>query len=210
MRMDAHLTQRDLAARLKRPLNVISRIESAQRRVDLLEWVALCEACNADPVESGTQILKALVAGARAVNRVLMDRDFEAGDEPVKLCLRGAVPVELRKRVAPDLQYDTVGESVGFFRFDEAGARRLTEIVAGYVARGASDVPHEEAVRELGRLQPRMPLRLPADRSIPNTATSNSQRGASIRWSSGSVLALARNARPTTSRWISLVPSKMV
>jgi choline kinase len=98
-----------------------------------------------------TQILKALVAGARAVNRVLMDRDFEAGDEPVKLCLRGAVPVELRKRVAPDLQYDTVGESVGFFRFDEAGARSLTEIVAGYVARGASDMPHEEAVRDLIR-----------------------------------------------------------
>ena len=98
-----------------------------------------------------TQILKALVAGERAVNRVLMDRDFEAGDEPVKLCLRGAVPVELRKRVAPDLQYDTVGESVGFFRFDETGARRLTEIVAGYVARGASDMPHEEAVRDLIR-----------------------------------------------------------
>jgi choline kinase len=98
-----------------------------------------------------TQILKALVAGARAANRVLIDRDFEAGDEPVKLCLRGAVPVELRKRVAPDLQYDTVGESVGFFRFDEAGARRLTEIVAGYVARGASDMPHEEAVRDLIR-----------------------------------------------------------
>ena len=98
-----------------------------------------------------TQILKALVAGERAVNRVLIDRDFEAGDEPVKLCLRGAVPVELRKRVAPDLQYDTVGESVGFFRFNEAGARRLTEIVAGYVARGASDMPHEEAVRDLIR-----------------------------------------------------------
>jgi choline kinase len=97
------------------------------------------------------QILKALVAGQRAVNRVLMDRDFEAGDEPVKLCLRGGVPVELRKRPAPDVQYDSVGESVGFFRFDPAGARRLTEIVAGYVARGASDMPHEEAVRDLIR-----------------------------------------------------------
>jgi choline kinase len=61
------------------------------------------------------------------------------------------VPVELRKRIPPDLQYDTVGESVGFFRFDEAGARRLTEIVAGYVARGASDMPHEEAIRDLIR-----------------------------------------------------------
>ncbi len=97
------------------------------------------------------EILRALVAGDRAVNRVLMDRDFEAGDEPVKLCVRAGVPVELRKRVAPDLQYDTVGESVGFFRFNAAGARRLTEIVAGYVARGASDMPHEEAVRDLIR-----------------------------------------------------------
>jgi len=105
---------------------------------------------DADVLYHG-EILKALVAGERAVNRVLLDRDFEAGDEPVKLCLRGGVPVELRKRVAPDLQYDSVGESVGFFRFDEAGARRLAEIVAGYVARGASDMPHEEAVRDLIR-----------------------------------------------------------
>jgi choline kinase len=105
---------------------------------------------DADVLYHG-QILKALVTGDRAVNRVLMDRDFEAGDEPVKLCLRGGVPVELRKRPAPDVQYDCVGESVGFFRFDQAGARRLTEIVAGYVARGASDMPHEEAVRDLIR-----------------------------------------------------------
>jgi choline kinase len=105
---------------------------------------------DADVLYHG-QILKALVAGDRAVNRVLMDRDFEAGDEPVKLCLRGAVPVELRKRIAPDLEYDTVGESVGFFRFDEPGARRLKTIVADYVARGASDMPHEEAVRDLIR-----------------------------------------------------------
>jgi len=97
------------------------------------------------------QILRALVAGERAVNRVLIDRDFEMGDEPEKLCVRGGAPVELRKRVAPELQYDTVGESVGFFRFDEAGARRLAQIVAGYVARGASDMPHEEAVRDLIR-----------------------------------------------------------
>jgi choline kinase len=105
---------------------------------------------DADVLYHG-QILKALVAGGRAVNRVLLDRDFEAGDEPVKLCVRAGVPVELRKRLAPDLKYDTIGESVGFFRFDEAGARRLREIVAGYVARGASDMPHEEAVRDLIR-----------------------------------------------------------
>ena len=63
MRTNANLTQRDLAGRLKRPLNVVSRIESAQRRVDLLEWIALCEACDADPVAAGRELLDALVSG---------------------------------------------------------------------------------------------------------------------------------------------------
>jgi choline kinase len=96
-------------------------------------------------------IMAALVAGRKPVNRVLIDRDFEAGDEPVKLCVRAGVPVELRKQLAPDLRYDTIGESVGFFRFDEAGARRLAAIVSDYVASGRANMPHEEAVRDLLR-----------------------------------------------------------
>ena len=97
------------------------------------------------------RIMAALVAGRKPVNRVLIDRDFEAGDEPVKLCVRAGVPIELRKQLAPDLRYDTIGESVGFFRFDEAGARRLAAIVADYVGSGRANMPHEEAVRDLLR-----------------------------------------------------------
>jgi choline kinase len=97
------------------------------------------------------RIMSALVAGDRPVNRVLLDRDFEAGEEPVKLCVRAGVPIELRKQLAPDLRYDTIGESVGFFRFDEAGARRLAAIVADYVGSGRANMPHEEAVRDLLR-----------------------------------------------------------
>jgi choline kinase len=97
------------------------------------------------------RIATALMAGRSPVNRVLIDRDFEAGDEPVKLCVSGGVPIELRKQLAPDLQYDTIGESVGFFRFDEAGARRLATLVAGYVQRDCAHMPHEEAVRDLLR-----------------------------------------------------------
>jgi choline kinase len=96
-------------------------------------------------------IMAALVAGRKPVNRVLIDRDFEAGDEPVKLCVRAGVPIELRKQLAPDLKYDTIGESVGFFRFDTAGARRLAAIVADYVGSGREHMPHEEAVRDLYR-----------------------------------------------------------
>jgi ribosome-binding protein aMBF1 (putative translation factor) len=60
MREAAELSQRDLASKLGRPLNVVSRIETAQRRVDLLEWIALCKACRVDPIEEGTRILKTL------------------------------------------------------------------------------------------------------------------------------------------------------
>jgi len=97
------------------------------------------------------RIAKALVAGEGPVNRVLIDRDFEAGDEPVKLCLSAGTPVELRKQLAADLVYDTIGESVGFFRFDEIAARRLAALVAGYIERDCAHMPHEEAVRDLLR-----------------------------------------------------------
>jgi choline kinase len=97
------------------------------------------------------RIMAALTAGRKPTNRVLLDRDFEAGDEPVKLCVRAGVPIELRKQLAPDLKYDTIGESVGFFRFDEPGARRLAAIVSDYVASDRAHLPHEEAVRDFFR-----------------------------------------------------------
>jgi choline kinase len=97
------------------------------------------------------RILSALAAGRQPVNRLLIDRDFEPGDEPVKLCVRAGVPIELRKQLEPNLEYDTIGESVGFFRFDPAGAQRLAAIVKNYADRGLGHMPHEEAVRDLIR-----------------------------------------------------------
>ena len=95
------------------------------------------------------RIFEPLVAGG-SVNRLLIDRDFEAGDEPVKLCVENGVPVELRKQVAAGLKYDTIGESVGFFRFDRRdGARASPTSCADYVATGRANMPHEEAVRDL-------------------------------------------------------------
>jgi choline kinase len=95
------------------------------------------------------RIATALVAGEGPANRVLIDRDFEAGDEPVKLCISAGVPIELRKKLEAELKYDTIGESVGFFRFDQAGARRLAVLVGGYIERDRGEMPHEEAVRDL-------------------------------------------------------------
>ncbi len=49
----------------------------------------------------------------------------------------------------PDLAYDTIGESVGFFRFRETTARRFAAIVARAIDDGHADRPHEDAIREL-------------------------------------------------------------
>ena len=95
------------------------------------------------------RIMALLAEGAQPVNRLLIDRKFEAGDEPVKVCIRGGKPIELRKRLVPGLQYDTIGESIGFFRLDEPAAHRLAQFVAGYVEGPGADLPHEEAVRDL-------------------------------------------------------------
>ena len=97
------------------------------------------------------RIMAALVAGEEPVNRILIDREFEAGAEPVKVCVRAGVPFELRKQLGADLRYDTIGESVGFFRFSEPGARRLAQITGDYVASGRAGQPHEEAVRDMVR-----------------------------------------------------------
>jgi choline kinase len=93
--------------------------------------------------------LAPLLAGARPVNRVLIDREFEAGDEPVKVCVRDGVPIELRKQIASDLDFDFVGESVGFFRLDPAAARGLADLAAAYVGGDRATAPHEEALRDL-------------------------------------------------------------
>lgn len=82
-------------------------------------------------------------------NCYLMDRDFAPGDEPVKLCVAGNRIVELRKRVAEGLKYDSIGESVGFFKFDAATALRLARLIDAYVADGRRELAHEEALRDL-------------------------------------------------------------
>jgi len=82
-------------------------------------------------------------------NCYLLDRDFLPGDEPVKIAVRNGVMVEFRKRLAPSLQYDTLGESVGFFRFGPDCAAVIAECCARYDTEGLADAPHEEALRDV-------------------------------------------------------------
>lgn len=57
LRKSAGLTQRDLAARLDREQNFVGRLETGQRRIDLVEWMMLCRACDVDPATEVTRLV---------------------------------------------------------------------------------------------------------------------------------------------------------
>ncbi len=50
-RTEAGLTQRNLATRLSRPASFIWKVEAAERRIDAVELVRWCRACDTDPLE---------------------------------------------------------------------------------------------------------------------------------------------------------------
>ena len=81
-------------------------------------------------------------------NCFLLDRNFEPGAEPVKLCVNQGHLVEFRKHVAADLVYDVQGESVGFFRFSGEASRQLADIAQSYIDTNREKEPHEEAIRD--------------------------------------------------------------
>ncbi len=84
-------------------------------------------------------------------NRLLLDREIEPGDEPVKICMVGDRIVDFRK--IPEHAYDAFGESVGFFRFGGPMAALLWAACDAYMQAGAQDervmVEYEEAIRDL-------------------------------------------------------------
>lgn len=48
-RREAGITQRELADRLKKPQSYVAKIEAGERRVDVVELVALAKALKVDP-----------------------------------------------------------------------------------------------------------------------------------------------------------------
>lgn len=82
-------------------------------------------------------------------NCYLIDKDFVAGDEPVKIAINKGEMVEFRKKLPANLDYDTLGESVGFFKFNGEVAARIAKACTDYKTEGLLDAPHEEALRDV-------------------------------------------------------------
>lgn len=92
-------------------------------------------------------VLLTRLAESRYPNCLLLDRDFEDGDEPVKMCIGadGRI-VDFRKIV--ETPFEWCGESVGFFKLSAAAAADLVSRAKGYVAADQREAPYEEAIRD--------------------------------------------------------------
>ena len=80
-------------------------------------------------------------------NCLLLDRDIEPGEEPVKLCVSNGHIVDFHKR--PKVPHEWHGESVGFFRFTNDAALELAARAQGYVDAGETHLEYEEPIRDM-------------------------------------------------------------
>ncbi|MCB2101263.1 MAG: phosphocholine cytidylyltransferase family protein [Rhodobacterales bacterium] len=77
----------------------------------------------------------------------LMDRDIEAGEDPVRICLKDGEMVEFGKNIQGD--FDLVGEWPGFLRLSPAVAARLADACDALVDAGRVEVTYEVAMRQV-------------------------------------------------------------
>jgi len=80
-------------------------------------------------------------------NCLLIDRDFDPGDEPVKICIRDNQIIEFRKWLTAEFDY--CGESIGFFKLSPQIAKQLIAQTGLYIAQKNREAPYEEAIRDL-------------------------------------------------------------
>src|SRR4051812_21084984 len=73
LRGSASLSQRDLAAMLEVPHSWVAKVESGERRIDLLEFYWFVEKCGGDPAASAAEVF-ASFAGTPSRNRARTGR----------------------------------------------------------------------------------------------------------------------------------------
>lgn len=58
LREEAGLTQRELGKRLRKPQSYVHNCETANRRVDVTEFIAWTQACDVDPLKTFRRFLR--------------------------------------------------------------------------------------------------------------------------------------------------------
>jgi len=93
------------------------------------------------------------LVNSRHKNCLLIDRAFDPGDEPVKVCVRDGAIIEFRKWLSAE--FDFCGESVGFFKLSAKLAKRIMVQAELYLRLGRRQEHYEEAIRDVLLTSPR-------------------------------------------------------
>ena len=122
-------------------------------------WALRDELCCDEPVLLmdadvlyDEKLLERLV-NTRHRNCLLLDRAFEPGDEPVKVCVQDGKIVEFRKWLSAE--FDFCGESVGFYKLSAKVAERIIIQTELYLQQGRRHEPYEETIRDVLLTSPR-------------------------------------------------------
>jgi choline kinase len=98
------------------------------------------------------ELLERLINASHG-NCLLLDRDFEPGNEPVKICVRDGEIVEFRKWLSTGFDY--CGESVGMFKLSSDAAHLIIAQTELYLDQGRRHEPYEETIRDVLLTSPR-------------------------------------------------------
>jgi len=69
LRLSSGLRQQDIAERLGVPQSFISKLESGERRIDILEFVIYCECLGANPTDIFQQLVSKVNEGRAKISK---------------------------------------------------------------------------------------------------------------------------------------------
>jgi choline kinase len=122
-------------------------------------WALRDELCCDEPVllmdadVLYDEALFARLVNSRHRNCLLLDRIYDPGDEPVKICVRDGEIVEFRKWLSAE--FDFCGESVGFFKLSPEIAEKIVFQTGLSLRQGRRHEPYEETIRDVLLTSPR-------------------------------------------------------
>lgn len=91
-------------------------------------------------------LLERLIAAADPTC-FLFDRGIDAGEDPVRICIRDGRIVDFGKMI--DGEFDAIGEWPGFMKMSPAIAARIADATARYVQAGKVKLAYEPAMRDV-------------------------------------------------------------
>lgn len=92
-------------------------------------------------------LLMERLIGSPHATCLLFDRAIDAGEDPVRICIRDGVVVEFGKMIEGD--FDAVGEWPGFMKMSPGIAGRIAEATGRYVQAGDVRLAYEPAMRDV-------------------------------------------------------------